>query len=1199
MTKNGPASESTPLPANGASAAHPSKAAAAVVSSIEGKAVAAKLSDHAASRNTDAGTNGNAADDDTEAETDIEPGNEAGPRTLNRRSIKHEGKGDALRNGQAKTNGVSDRKPKPDSDDSEQLDRPAGDNSNSSILTSAVSSPSAIDDQSSQAGSSGSPQSPSKTSVDSDTLARGPTKRKRESDEGHNHENKRRVKREASAGLERSVTKKQRSSSPPLRQRRRTLSTQTAILDHAQKSGRRKSAHVNTGQDEAEPSSDDSETRHYNRHRKSIMASNSSASVKPRITPTINTFRFRDKSGRTIVAKACSDGDLKAVRVGLKDNPSHLNVTEHAGNTPLQIAALDGDTEIVKFLINQGADVHTKNVDKDTPLIDAVENGHFEVVELLLNAGVNPFQANSRGQEPLELNQESSGTPEARQQIEVALLNAKERWNSRRPSEPGDQQSSRDSAALQSPRGSPSVATLSRQNTNMASRRAPRGTSTRNDLLWIQPTADRLKRAAGEGDDEAVSFILSMEVKASTHAVLAAAKGCHQTCLDMLIALGEPEVDPDPLPGTAEGRGTPLLAAIGQSGENIDIIKTLLNQAGFDPTRKLFENKTYYQLAKEREGPNAEAEYSLLKAAYDNFLKKGGSPKTSRTSGTVKRQKRPEAASPRSTRQEANESHKDTGITTKRTSNATQHRKGSNERPSSSNSHLQVPSKLKSRESSVAVSDRAESPSARDKRRRIASDSEDNAKAPSKPRKRLLTGKERREDEERKQRRSSITSVDSTASNLKRGTNDLRKSKIRGSPSPTRGQGAASHKRDAESLKMRSKRTSKVDPEATHGAGKSSTTATGPKTSKPGRKEPQAESSTAQTPNAHPHTTVTATATSDTEHETKKRDSKQGEEQKNMDEEPKRPKVQYNARDIIADAQAKTNAMWEEQDRKRKEKEKEEAEEQARQAEAQALAAEQARRMQADRDRLPNGLFHAKYNHSTPPTAHDLKWWTPVMGITTANLAKQCPTAREHAPDEAFWMHSIQAAVLLGLKDTALAEEVFKDCPQVKTPLTSSMLGSVKAWFLQALTPPKEGRGVSPTRNARFKTNGKKWHKLAEEGHPFFFLRCEDLEKALAGRPSIPNLMKDGRLHIRKCNLMANCWLKLQTTSDDKPDLKLRFKSTTAEKPSGDKPSDDNPSGDKLSDDKPTDDMPTDDKPSDDKPADDNNQDKTSSNNKT
>src|SRR4051794_33634993 len=59
--------------------------------------------------------------------------------------------------------------------------------------------------------------------------------------------------------------------------------------------------------------------------------------------------------------------------------------------TPLHEAAWGGHTEVVKLLIEKGADMNIGSSYKapHTPLQTAAEEGHYEVVELLLQRGAD------------------------------------------------------------------------------------------------------------------------------------------------------------------------------------------------------------------------------------------------------------------------------------------------------------------------------------------------------------------------------------------------------------------------------------------------------------------------------------------------------------------------------------------------------------------------------------------------------------------------------------------------------------------------------------------------------------------------------------------------------------------------------------------------------------------------------------------
>ncbi|KAJ1475513.1 ankyrin repeat protein, partial [Baffinella frigidus] len=57
------------------------------------------------------------------------------------------------------------------------------------------------------------------------------------------------------------------------------------------------------------------------------------------------------------------------------------------GATPLHTASENGREEVVKVLLDAGADVEAKTTVGATPLYVAASNGHAGVVRILLNAG--------------------------------------------------------------------------------------------------------------------------------------------------------------------------------------------------------------------------------------------------------------------------------------------------------------------------------------------------------------------------------------------------------------------------------------------------------------------------------------------------------------------------------------------------------------------------------------------------------------------------------------------------------------------------------------------------------------------------------------------------------------------------------------------------------------------------------------------
>ena len=59
------------------------------------------------------------------------------------------------------------------------------------------------------------------------------------------------------------------------------------------------------------------------------------------------------------------------------------------GHTPLMRAALDGNTERVKELIHQGADINQRDDNGRTALMFAVINAHYETMDVLLESGAD------------------------------------------------------------------------------------------------------------------------------------------------------------------------------------------------------------------------------------------------------------------------------------------------------------------------------------------------------------------------------------------------------------------------------------------------------------------------------------------------------------------------------------------------------------------------------------------------------------------------------------------------------------------------------------------------------------------------------------------------------------------------------------------------------------------------------------------
>src|SRR5262245_29376585 len=85
-------------------------------------------------------------------------------------------------------------------------------------------------------------------------------------------------------------------------------------------------------------------------------------------------------------------GGIMTTRTELSDAEEYTH-----GHTALMRAALDGNTETVKELLDQGADINQRDENGRTALMFAAMNTHYETMKVLLEYGADVNAKSNKG----------------------------------------------------------------------------------------------------------------------------------------------------------------------------------------------------------------------------------------------------------------------------------------------------------------------------------------------------------------------------------------------------------------------------------------------------------------------------------------------------------------------------------------------------------------------------------------------------------------------------------------------------------------------------------------------------------------------------------------------------------------------------------------------------------------------------------
>ncbi|KAK8049292.1 hypothetical protein PG994_011022 [Apiospora phragmitis] len=567
------------------------------------------------------------------------------------------------------------------------------------------------------------------------------------------------IKSSSGRGLHEKHTSRARSNSPHSRLHRRSTSTQLPAQSSNGVLKKRRPAPLMSTDYQSDDSSASGSPHPRSSRLKSIatpLTGDSTAS--PAKMHGVHK-KHLDAHGQTLFAKACAKGEYDVAKMRLQERPEDLNFSDHAGNTPLQVACLNGHEDVVKLLIEAGCNLDCRNDDKDTPLLDAVENGHLAVVKLLLAAGVNPRRPNAEGQEPLEKIPDDVDNAD---EIRAALMDARTKMGELRRTSEDHQLHDQDTSShgADSPRRSPAASASGAA--AAASRRGGtvRSTKTSNHLLYMSLDDKTLRQAAARGDSETVTRILQVKESCDdAEALVAAARGGHNFVMELLLALGGANPDPAPVK-TLPTEHTSLEPILIRSNTS-------------------FQGETYHEIARRREGPMWKEEEHMLKDAYDDYRKsyrtsKVKSPSRREQDHDTKRVARPESNQDSSVRPQKRRpsspprdpDSKKKLPSAKAVSSPKEKRRQSISNTDDQTSPKRGPGRPKKDDKvpAIAISDREASPAvaskvqvAKPKRTEseVAGSSEGET---AKPRRKLISGRDLKGRQQDKQRRSSIVS---------------------------------------------------------------------------------------------------------------------------------------------------------------------------------------------------------------------------------------------------------------------------------------------------------------------------------------------------------------------------------------------------------------------------------------------------------
>lgn len=128
-------------------------------------------------------------------------------------------------------------------------------------------------------------------------------------------------------------------------------------------------------------------------------------SIKPMQRQTDIRIECRDEQGNTPLILAALNGNLEAVEC-LVAYGANVNAQDSRGNTPLSLASWSNEARtetVIETLIKNGSDPNIHNNEDSGPLHNACQSGRTYVLMMLLDAGGDLHHKNASGDTPLDI----------------------------------------------------------------------------------------------------------------------------------------------------------------------------------------------------------------------------------------------------------------------------------------------------------------------------------------------------------------------------------------------------------------------------------------------------------------------------------------------------------------------------------------------------------------------------------------------------------------------------------------------------------------------------------------------------------------------------------------------------------------------------------------------------------------------------